>query len=258
MGFAIDVPPRIRTLDYLSRKPKKAGKIYRQIAEKCISAWVPQMSDSKRKILLEEGNFDKLEEIAHARDSVESAIHAVRRELAKRGIYLPIMLVDIIFWSEKPEEELKETIEEIAECNFSEVEKGDLGFRAIAAVHDRWVLWNWNKFFLKSRVSKQYMFLRTELISFDEALKDYMFAEDVLEILGLGTDESYIRHAFETARRRYKEHYKIRNSRDLAEHIKNTAYPVLSREIMDAMKYDDVAERIAKQVVLKGGSPELW
>ena len=157
-----------------------------------------------------------------------------------------------------PSEELAEAQKAIARLGLSDIDKGDIAYRAIEAVHTDWVRRNESKFFDPTRLDRQYMFLPVELIGYQDAVKDYIFIEDILAVLTLRPESRFIEQAYKEARRRYSQRYPIHFMHDLERHINHGDCYVDSGNVKKELGRTSTAMRVAYQVISHNGSPEFW
>lgn len=154
--------------------------------------------------------FTSLESIIHVKAPIISGIKSIQRSLGTIGIDLPNNITDIIIHSETPLRDCKEIRGQIRAKHLSEKEKGEILFRAAAAVHKQRIQDDSiGKGFSKIDVFSRYVYLPIELIGFDNALEDYSFIKSTAEILALRPKDYYVAKAYELAKSNFKEKYAI-------------------------------------------------
>lgn len=235
---------------------EKAGRIYLTIAEKALEEWYPDMPMSEKTLLLSRGNFRELEGLLGMKSSIENACFYIKENLNE----FPVLfnLADVALYSASPKRDLAEVIDRIRLSQFFETGKAELALKAVVGVHDNWVLENGDKFFDRSRASKRFMFLRTELLGLDEVMKDMIFIEPILEILELAPDKEHLRSVYRDEQIKLRNFYGIKDRQGLIDYIRRADYPPLSGSIAAAMSDKGTARAIAKQVIERIGDPSHW
>lgn len=235
----------------------KVGKIYLEVARRALDAWYGDMPEAEKTALLSKGDFDELELLIGARASIETGCFAIREELEKSEVGLPADFADTVLWSETPKGDLGEKIADIAAKGFFESSKANIAYAAIDMIHQMWVVdqTNASKFFDERRKDKRFMFLRTELIGWDEAEKDLIFVEDALRLLGLMPRTLLIRRAH---REKVMDLFQLYGWKDLRNdkaplvaYIRRADFPHLPARVALAMDDEETASAIADQVLAR-------
>lgn len=236
---------------------QKIGKVYENIASECLRNWYPDMSASERRALLQRGDFEEIEALIGAKESIEEAAHAIRRALEKADLFLPLDFVDVVLWSDEPNTALNDARYKILTRGLSDEAKAEIAMSAIEAVHDSWVICNSEKFFDEERKDKRYMFLRTEMIGVDEAMKDYIFVEPIMIMLCIPPERQFLSRAYAKKRRICRQIYGLTKEM-LPFYISRADYPPLTGSIAAAMSDPTTAAEIADQVIQHSGDPANW
>ena len=175
----------------------KVGAIYKNIANECLIAWYPDMSDTERDNLLERGNLQEIESYVGAKNSIDTAVEAVREDLERYQVYLPDDFSYIVYYSDMPNGEAERITLEIGKNRaIDENTKVSIAIHALDKIHRRWIDDNTKKFFDEKRRGKRYMFLPIEFIGWDEVLKDYVFLSPILQLLGIRAETCAIQEAY--------------------------------------------------------------
>ncbi|MBQ3347925.1 hypothetical protein IJG90_00155 [Candidatus Saccharibacteria bacterium] len=164
--------------------------------------------------------------------------------------------MDIIFTSREPNRELEEITKKTGAL--PEDQKIQIALAALSNIHDVWVNTNTKKFFDPTREGKRYMFLPLEFIGVEEAMKDYIFVEDILTLLCLKPERYHLEQAIRKARNQFATKRGIKTRDDLIGYICSGYYMALPATIADAVGDRKVATKIADQVIEKSGNPASW
>lgn len=177
---------------------KKIGEIYKNIANTCLIAWYPDMSRAERDALLERGDFEEIEGYIGAKNSIDTAIDAVRGDLERYQIFLPTDFSDIVYFSDTPNSDVEKLTIRIGKNRaIDECVMANIAVHALARIHMRWIEDNKKKFFDPKRRDKRFMFLPIEMIGWEEVLKDYVFLRPVLQLLCIKPETHLMRQTYE-------------------------------------------------------------
>ena len=175
---------------------RKIGTIYEQIANTCLTEWYPDMSESDRKALLERGDFEEVEGYIGAKNSIDAAIESIGESLERYQVFLPADFSDVVYFSDTPNADVEKLTIKINK-NICEYTMASIAFEALHKIHLRWIDDNKDKFFDPKRREKRFMFLPIEMISWEEALKDYVFLRPILQLLCIRPETYAIQKFYE-------------------------------------------------------------
>lgn len=236
----------------------EAGVTYSHIADRCLKSWYSDLSPEQRHKILENGNFEAIENMICAKGSIEAAASAIQRGLELAGVCLPSSYVDTIYSSENPDRDLMEFQRAICRCGLSPEAKSEIALRALVAVHDYWVKNNVAKFFDEKYVDEQYKFLPAVLVGYDDIFENYIFFEDILTLLYIHPEHQYLSREYYMANRQYKQLHHLSAENDLTNFIRHIDYAVLPKDVIAAMNDETVARRIARQTIEKDCTFKFW
>lgn len=195
----------------------KVGAIYKNIANECLIAWYPDMSGTDRDNLLERGNLQEIESYVGAKNSIDTAIEAIRESLERHQVYLPDNFSDIVYYSDTPNGDVERLTIEIGKNRaINEDAKALIAIYALGKIHARWIGDNTKKFFDEKRRGKRYMFLPIEFIGWDEVLKDYVFLSSILQLLCIRPETYAIQKTYVTNQEPYMGKLSVTECKNMA------------------------------------------
>ena len=197
-------------------------------------------------------SFADLESIIRVKSSIIAGIESIQQSLDAIGLDLPDDIIDIIIHGETPVRDCEWIRGQIRAKRLSEEEKGEILFRAAAAVHEQRIQDDSiGNGFKKTDVFSRYVYLPIELIGFDNAREDYHFIEGVASALALRTHEFYIKQAYQLAKINFYEKYAIYSP--LCETIEMAilCLPPINTEISQSLNNDKKLRRIIVEKILQ-------
>ena len=226
----------------------RIGTIYRSIADGCLAAWYPDMPSAERNALLKRGDLKEIEDYIGAKNSIDAAIEAIRKNLEKYQITLPANFADIVYFSDTPHDDVKELVAKIGKNHaIDDYVMANMAVRMLAGIHMRWIDDNKKKFFDPRRYSKRFLFLPIKMIGWEEVLKDYIFLSPILQLLCIRPETYIIKKAYKWSCQSFFDDMSGTDRR------KNIAI----QEIRDNLLYmdeditDEEVEDIVKQVIAR-------
>ncbi len=248
-----------------NKATRNAGELYKRIAAQYLMVWYPKMSSKERNDMLDFGNMEQLESMIASSDLIWAGIRALMRTLRQCiiGIEVPDDLGDIVFWSDTPNEDLAELTSTIDKASLSDEVKAHIAIAMVEEIHERWKIDCHYQFYKKDHEEGWYLFLPLELIGPEDAIRYYIFIDDILATIGLKVERGVFEQSYRERQRWYRDFYMLGDDERLAWFILNRAgqsepAPVKIESILDVMENDDISHRIAEQVIKHSGEPSEW
>lgn len=128
----------------------------------------------------------------------------------------------------------------------------DFTIDALEAIHNTWVSDNENKFFKEGR-NAEFQHMPIELIGWDEAKKDLLFLNPILQKMGISNSEQELEESYEEKQKRFNQIHDITNKETLLEEISKGKefYNVLQPEISEELKNPMTTQKIVNQITQK-------
>ena len=236
------------------------GLIYEKVAKKCVYEKDNQLDDIEVTSMIYRSNYEKvgIRESIDIKKPLENAIDSLANVLSQKDIKLAPDLVSIVFYSQIPNTVLLDSSDIVHSRRFSEMQRAEIALKTLADIHDGWAKVNARKFPEWSYRDRQFIFMPAELIGFDELMKNYLFIEDTLAVLGLKTGVYNLQKCHMKMWQDYKKHYDIKGVDALAKHLVSLEEDDLAPGIWEELKNPDTARRVANQIALVNDIPLVW
>ena len=229
---------------------QQVSSIYWDVAKSQVSKFFPTISPYRNSPF----PINAVEKLVKIEDPMVAGITSIIRSLMKIGIVSPDNLTEIIIHDNTPVKSCKDLHDQIDRKSIPDEEKGEIIFKAIAAVHQQRVSSNsvGRKFFDTAPYDR-YIYLPIEMIGFRNALEDYSFIKRITEILALRpNNDYYIEEAYKLAKLDFKEKYVIfPPTLDTIQRAILCLPPYINPEIHHAFEQNDKLLRIVAQHALK-------
>lgn len=212
---------------------------YRVIAEQAIEEWYLSLGPEPHELAynesiedLENGIDQKMYGVG-GKPSIVSGVDGIVSHLKKIGIQLPDNITEQFtseIMSGKGTEDSQ--IYNIIGNALDEVPNmEELVLDSLVVTHDDWVERSSTEATFAKKESKDqlHQYLPLELIGWDEAAKDLLFLEPILNACGKDIDIEKLKEAYNQRTLKFLEENNIKNQDDLKQYILNGQYEALSR-----------------------------
>ncbi|MGN1201246.1 MAG: hypothetical protein ACI4R8_03205 [Candidatus Caccovivens sp.] len=166
---------------------------YRTIAKNALMSW-NGLSEEEASQVVENSNFENLENQVWAKTSIKSAVFAISAYL---NLNNGAEFESAVLGQDNPEmtDKQENVLNEVAK-KARDVDVADMTIYALKCIHDGWVVDNAKKFVKEGREAKKYQHLPLEMIGWKEATADLLFLEPILNDIGLEVNKDKLKSAY--------------------------------------------------------------
>lgn len=156
-------------------------------------------SPEEAKAIVETKTYEEVENQAHASSSVAQAVEFVMDYLKDdltaeelEQFHNAVMKTDDAFLTEED----TKILQKVGMLICQKGDPHDLLLNILSAIHDRWVETNNKKFADKTRESRMYQHLPLQMIGWNEATVDLMFAAPIFKACGIDIDNTKLKNMY--------------------------------------------------------------
>lgn len=219
---------------------RNVSKLYLEVADNCLKK-AYDMFPSIRKELIDTADFSKLETYINIASSISAGFLSLNRHLEKfhhLGLDEDVALIASENILHTESFLLDKLWHQVKKANLTFEEQAELICPILKDVHDHRVskfAQEW--FFRPEWAGKEWRFLPTELVGFDELYRYRIFVEPILKRVGLHIDLMHLRDAYDKLQRFYLIGNDIESCLDLEHHLRTLQYHAAPESVLTAIRH---------------------